>query len=38
MDEGNSTFPTLKSKELVKCLQELSIPITVADLKDPQVR
>eukprot|EP00048_Salpingoeca_helianthica_P012007 m.173712 g.173712 ORF g.173712 m.173712 type:complete len:438 (-) comp15311_c0_seq1:75-1388(-) len=31
-----STFPILKIPETVQCLQELSIPITEADLKDPQ--
>ena len=33
-----STFPILKIGETVQCLQELSIPVTEADLKDPQVR
>ncbi len=37
MAEDHSTFPLLSLAETVQCLQELSIPVTDADLKDPQV-
>lgn len=32
------SFPSLKVREIVQCMNELHIPTVEADLKDPQVR